>query len=182
MVYAPGGALLIHWLSLVPLAVLRSIGQLLGKRPGAIGGEFAAAFRVAFDGSVGAGPRADPTHQDARVERDRPAADPGRPGARAVAPPHATAPAGDGEPDLVRAPFFGGGGAAVTLVAAVVGVGVFWRAARRQCDRRRGAASARRRHRRPLVARGVGRAAASGTGSPGPSDPFVAVRRRCSGR
>jgi hypothetical protein len=35
--------------------------------------------------------------------------------------------AGEGEPDLVRSPFFGGGGAAVTLVAAVVGIGLFWR-------------------------------------------------------
>ncbi len=52
MAYAPGAALLIHWLALVPLAVVRSIGQLLAKRPGAIGDEFAAAFRIAFDGSV----------------------------------------------------------------------------------------------------------------------------------
>src|SRR5690554_4251318 len=52
LVYAPGVALLFHWLSLVPLAVLRSLGALLAKRPGVIGGEFAAAFRAAFDGGV----------------------------------------------------------------------------------------------------------------------------------
>jgi len=126
MVYAPAGALLIHWLSLVPLAVLRSIGELLGKRPGAIGGEFAAAFRVAFDGTV---PPA-----RARLRREK------RLGWAAIAPLRIPADqvrqlraaasdraAGDGEPDLVRAPFFGGGGAAVTLIAAVVGVGLFWR-------------------------------------------------------
>ena len=126
MVYAPGGALLIHWLSLVPLAVLRSIGQLLGKHPGAIGGEFAAAFRVAFDGSVG------PART--RIRRTRTL------GWGAIAPLRIPADqvrelraaardraAGEGEPDLLRAPFFGGGGAAVTLVAAVVGIGLFWR-------------------------------------------------------
>ncbi len=126
MAYAPGGALLIHWLSLVPLAVLRSIGQLLGKRPGAIGGEFAAAFRVAFDPSVGSA--------RGRIRRTRTL------GWAAIAPLRIPGDqvrelraaardrsAGDGEPDLVRAPFFGGGGAAVTLVAAVVGIGVFWR-------------------------------------------------------
>jgi GT2 family glycosyltransferase len=52
MVYAPGAALPIHWLSLVPLAILRSLGALLAKRPRVIGGEFAAAFRAAFDGGV----------------------------------------------------------------------------------------------------------------------------------
>jgi GT2 family glycosyltransferase len=52
LVYAPGGALVFHWLSLVPLAVLRSLGALLAKRPGVIGGEFAAAFRAAFDAGV----------------------------------------------------------------------------------------------------------------------------------
>ena len=38
------GRSVFHWLSLVPLAVLRSIGHLLTKRPGAIPGEFRAAF------------------------------------------------------------------------------------------------------------------------------------------
>ena len=57
MVYAPGGALLFHWLALVPLAVLRSIGHLLGKRPTLIGGELASGFAAAFDGSVPAARR-----------------------------------------------------------------------------------------------------------------------------
>ncbi|MHA6667376.1 glycosyltransferase family 2 protein [Homoserinimonas sp. A447] len=52
LVYAPGAAMAVHWLSLVPLAVLRSLGALLAKRPGAIAGEFSAAFRAAFDGAV----------------------------------------------------------------------------------------------------------------------------------
>ncbi|GAB3608548.1 hypothetical protein GCM10027414_06730 [Humibacter ginsengiterrae] len=51
MTYAPAFALVFHWLSLVPLAVIRSLGFLLGKQPGAIGGEFAAAFATAFGGS-----------------------------------------------------------------------------------------------------------------------------------
>lgn len=48
LVYAPAWALLFHWLSLVPLALIRSIGQLLRKEPGAIIGEFSAAFAAAF--------------------------------------------------------------------------------------------------------------------------------------
>lgn len=47
LVYAPGWAVPIHWLSLLPLALLRSIGQLLRKEPGAILGEFSAAFGTA---------------------------------------------------------------------------------------------------------------------------------------
>ncbi len=50
LVYAPAGALVFHWLSLLPLAFLRSIGQLLRKEPGAILGEFSAAFGAAFNG------------------------------------------------------------------------------------------------------------------------------------
>jgi hypothetical protein len=50
LVYAPVGALVIHWLSLLPLAFIRSIGQLLRKEPGAIVGEFSAAFGAAFNG------------------------------------------------------------------------------------------------------------------------------------
>ncbi|GAA3874055.1 hypothetical protein GCM10022381_16120 [Leifsonia kafniensis] len=48
LVYAPVWALPLHWLTLVPLALIRSIGQLLRKEPGAIIGEFAAAFAAAF--------------------------------------------------------------------------------------------------------------------------------------
>ncbi|CAD5993443.1 glycosyltransferase family 2 protein [Agreia sp. COWG] len=52
LVYAPAFALVFHWLSLVPLAVLRSLGQLVRKQPGAIGGELSAAFRTAFGSHV----------------------------------------------------------------------------------------------------------------------------------
>ncbi|HEY0259667.1 MAG TPA: glycosyltransferase family 2 protein [Lacisediminihabitans sp.] len=54
LAYAPGAAVPVHWLSLVPLAILRSIGQLAAKRPGAIGGELSSAFAVAF-GRTGVG-------------------------------------------------------------------------------------------------------------------------------
>ena len=50
LVYAPAGALVLHWLSLLPLAFIRSIGQLLRKEPGAVVGEFSAAFGAAFNG------------------------------------------------------------------------------------------------------------------------------------
>jgi hypothetical protein len=48
LVYAPGWAVPLHWITLVPLAILRCIVQLLGKEPGAIPGEFSAAFGTAF--------------------------------------------------------------------------------------------------------------------------------------
>jgi GT2 family glycosyltransferase len=51
LVYAPAWTLPVHWLSLVPLAFLRSIIDLLRKEPGSIVGEFAAAFSAAFLGS-----------------------------------------------------------------------------------------------------------------------------------
>lgn len=57
LVYAPGWAVALHWLSLLPLAALRSIGALLAKRPGVIGGEFRAAAGAAFTGGVGAARR-----------------------------------------------------------------------------------------------------------------------------
>jgi GT2 family glycosyltransferase len=53
LVYAPAFAVVFHWLSLVPLAVVRSIFQLIRKQPGAIGGEFAAAFKTAFGSRTG---------------------------------------------------------------------------------------------------------------------------------
>lgn len=50
LVYAPPPAVPVHWLSYLPLAVLRSIGHLLVKRPGAITGEFGAALGTMFSG------------------------------------------------------------------------------------------------------------------------------------
>ncbi|MFM9920768.1 glycosyltransferase family 2 protein [Lacisediminihabitans sp. H27-G8] len=51
LVYAPAAALPFHWLSLLPLAIIRAIGQLLAKRPGAVGGELGSALAAAFGGS-----------------------------------------------------------------------------------------------------------------------------------
>ncbi|PZQ89733.1 MAG: glycosyltransferase family 2 protein [Leifsonia xyli] len=125
-VYAPGIMLPIHWLSLLPLALVRVVGQLLAKRPGAVPGEISSAFRAAFDGTV---PRA-----RARLRRARTA------GWRAVAPlrmsgaelrehrAHERDRADDRagrEPDLVRASFLGGG-VWVVAVALVAGIVMFW--------------------------------------------------------
>lgn len=52
LVYAPAPAVPLHWLSLVPLAFIRSLWHLIGKHPGSIPGEFAAAFGAAFAGGV----------------------------------------------------------------------------------------------------------------------------------
>ena len=51
LVYAPAAALPFHWLSLLPLAIIRAIGQLLAKRPGAVSGELVSALAAAFGGS-----------------------------------------------------------------------------------------------------------------------------------
>ncbi|QEO08608.1 glycosyltransferase [Protaetiibacter larvae] len=126
-VYAPALAVPLHWLSLLPLAVVRSLGQLLAKRPGAVPGEIASAFRAAFDGTV-PGARI-------RLRRAR------NVGWRAIAPLRLTgAPLREHraherdqaderlgrEPDLVRAAFLGGG---TWVVAASIALGVvlFWR-------------------------------------------------------
>ena len=126
MVYAPGATLLFHWLSLVPLAVLRSLVQLVAKRPGSVGGELAAGVGAAFDGSVG---RARRGIRRTRVlgwasiaalrmppaeVRERRAHE------RAVAQ-------GTGAPPREGPGFFAGGGAWVVLVAAVAGFVVFGR-------------------------------------------------------
>ncbi|MET0480128.1 MAG: glycosyltransferase family 2 protein [Mycetocola sp.] len=48
LVYAPAAVVWLHWLSLVPLGILRGIGRIVSKQPGLVGSEIAAAFRVAF--------------------------------------------------------------------------------------------------------------------------------------
>ncbi|MGW9167687.1 glycosyltransferase [Agromyces sp. NPDC055658] len=51
LVYAPLVLAPLHWLTFLPLAVLRSIRLLLVKAPGAIPGEFAAAVTTMFSGA-----------------------------------------------------------------------------------------------------------------------------------
>ncbi|PPH13578.1 hypothetical protein C5C71_00220 [Rathayibacter sp. AY1C1] len=51
LAYAPVALLLLHWLSLVPLAIGRAVVRLLRKQPGLVGGELLAALVVAFGGT-----------------------------------------------------------------------------------------------------------------------------------
>ncbi|MFM9876609.1 MAG: glycosyltransferase [Rhodoglobus sp.] len=126
MTYAPGIALLVHWLSLVPLAVLRSLLHLVAKRPGSVGGELAAGIGAAFDGGVGrarrgirrtrvlgwasiAALRMPPAELRERRAHDRAAA------------------VGGGAPPREGPGFFASGGAWVVVLAAVAGFLVFGR-------------------------------------------------------
>jgi hypothetical protein len=126
MVYAPAGAVPIHWLTLVPLAVFRSIGRIIGKEPGAIGGEFAAAFRTAFAGiRVGSARRNLARHRvvgwAAIAPLRIPIAEVKR--ARALKREAAYVALRGERRDL---DFFGGGGAWTVLAAAVLGIGLFF--------------------------------------------------------
>jgi GT2 family glycosyltransferase len=126
MVYARGLAPFFLWLSLVPLAILRSVLQILRKQPGLIGGELAAAFGAAFSGSI-------PSARG-RLRRGR------KLGWTAIAPlrisssvareRRANRTISSDEPKTpvrVRASFVSGGGAGVVVFTAVVGVVVFGR-------------------------------------------------------
>jgi GT2 family glycosyltransferase len=124
MVYAPTAALAFHWLSLVPLAILRSIWQLLRKEPGAILGEFAAALAVAFNGmrvgaarkqfaatrQLGWGSIASLRITAAEVRRRQ-----------ALRRESSLAGIRGARPEIR---FFSGGGAWTLLAAAVLGVGI----------------------------------------------------------
>jgi len=126
MAYAPAVAVPLHWLSLLPLAVLRSLVHLVAKRPGWVGGELSAAFSALFDASVG--------RARANIRRTRAmgwAAIAGlrmplaqlrerRASTRAAATTTVVA-----ESD--RLGFFSGGGAWVVLLAAIAGVIAFGR-------------------------------------------------------
>ncbi|GAA1226870.1 glycosyltransferase family 2 protein [Rhodoglobus aureus] len=121
LVYAPGFAVPLHWLTLLPLAILRSLGHLVAKRPTALAGEFAAAFAAIFDGGVVA----------ARLNLKRNkrlsfgAVDPLRVSWAELRELRAHERSGDA-PDAVfevaRPRFFNNGGAWVVLLAAVAGV------------------------------------------------------------
>ncbi len=126
MVYARGLAPLFLWLSLVPLAILRSVLQILRKQPGLIGGELAAAFGTAFSASI--------PNARIRLRRGR------KLGWAAIAPLRISSSVArerrasrtidsDGPKPAVRvrASFVSGGGAGVVVFTALVGVIVFGR-------------------------------------------------------
>lgn len=128
LVYAPIWALPLQWLSLVPLAIVRSLLHLLAKQPGSIGAEFRAAFAVAF-GATGV------LRARARLRQTR------RVGWAAIAPlrltrrqareqlaaPPDTRPILAGPVDYVEEPigFISGGGLWAVVAAAVVGLIAF---------------------------------------------------------
>lgn len=125
LVYSRGPLIPLHWLSLLPLAIWRSLVHLVFKRPTAIGGEFRAAFRAAFSRAVG------PARRNLRRTR--------RLGWASIATlrissakareiragqQRATS-TGQAAPVRTRAGFFSGGGAWAVLVAGVIGVIAF---------------------------------------------------------
>lgn len=128
LAWAPAATVPFHWLSLVPVAVVRAVIQLLAKRPEAVGGELLAALLAAFDGSVPAA--------RARLRRSR------RVGWSAIAPlriPHdelrerraalrerRLEERGDAR-EIRRSLFVGGGGLALVIGVGVVGAAVLWR-------------------------------------------------------
>ena len=128
LTYAPAAAVPVHWLSLVPLAVTRSIAHLVGKNPGAIGGEFSAAFAAAFGKGVAA------SRSNLRRERSL--------GWGAIAPfrmpwrevrelranrreARAVTELVAGDAPRARAPFISGGGAWIVIALAAVGALMF---------------------------------------------------------
>ncbi|MGV8877345.1 MAG: glycosyltransferase [Rhodoglobus sp.] len=126
LVYAPGFAVPLHWLTLLPLAVLRSLIHVVAKRPTAVAGEFAAAGAAIFDGGVAAARRT--------LKRNKrlgfAAVDPLRISWAEVREMRAHERHGD-EPDaafaVVHPRFFSNGGGWVVLLAGVVGLVSFSR-------------------------------------------------------
>jgi GT2 family glycosyltransferase len=122
MVYARGIMQPIDWLALVPIAILRSLMQLVRKQPGAVGGELGAAFGTAFSGYIA------PARRNLRRTR--------KVGWAAIRPLRVTSSLarerragrvlqGDVESDTpapTRASFVSGGGAGVVILAAIIGL------------------------------------------------------------
>ena len=126
LVYAPGFAVPLHWLTLLPLAILRSLGHLMAKRPTAFAGEFAAAFAAIFDGGVV--PARRNLKRNKRLSFG--AVDPLRVSwaeLRELRAHERSGDAPDAAFDVARPRFFSNGGAWVVLLAAVAGVVSFSR-------------------------------------------------------
>ncbi len=126
LTWAPLLAVPIHWLTLLPLAIVRSILHFVAKRPGSVGGELAAGIAAAFDGSIPAA--------RGRLRRNRVL------GWAAIAPlrmpqsevrerrAHERAASVIERSGIREHPgFFGGGGAWVVLLTVLVGLVAFGR-------------------------------------------------------
>ena len=121
LVYAPAAAVVLHWLSFLPLALWRSLRDLLTKQPGRIGPEWAAAVVAMCRVAVVARTRE-------RIRRDR------RTSWAQLAPLRVTqaqlrqsldSEAGHGDAHARDAGFFAGGGAWVVLAALAASVAAF---------------------------------------------------------
>jgi GT2 family glycosyltransferase len=124
MVYAPAAVLVLHWLSLVPLGLVRALGHTIARRPRFAAGEIGAAFTAAFDGTVPAA--------RARLARTR------RLGWASLAPLRVTwsqvrelraAASASVDPGSTstRLGFFSAGGAWIVLIAAIASAVLFGR-------------------------------------------------------
>ena len=127
LAWAPAAAVPLHWLSLVPLALVRSVWHLLVKNPGAVPGEFSAAFGTAFGRShvlrARRSLRRTRTVGWSAIEPLRATLNQIR--ERRVTERDALVARVEDAPDP-RASFLGSGGLWVVLVAAVVGVVAFF--------------------------------------------------------
>lgn len=123
MTYAPTAAVVVHWLSLVPLAIVRSLIRLVRKQPSAVGGELAAALATAFSVRANRSRRMLRRHKRIGWSAIRPLrarhSDVNR--MRAVKTDNALLRY-RGEKQELR--FFTGGGIWIVLLMAVVGVAV----------------------------------------------------------
>ncbi len=128
LVYAPAAAVPLHWLSLLPLAVLRSLGHLLAKRPTAVPGEFATALVAMFPRRVPAARRRLRAARDVEWSAIAPLriADAPLRERRAAARERA-AETREMEAPLARAEFFADGGVWVVVLAGLISLLGFWR-------------------------------------------------------
>ena len=116
-------ALPLHWLSLVPLAFARSVAHLVAKRPGWIGGEFAAALGAAFDTGVGRARRTLRRNRAMGWAAIAPLRMPWSEVRESRATDRSTVAAAPRE----SVGFFAGGGGWVVVLAAVIGMVAFGR-------------------------------------------------------
>lgn len=121
LVYAPAAAVALHWLSFLPLALWRTLRDLLTKQPGRIGPEWAAAIvamcRMAAVARARAGIRRDRRTSWAQLAPLRVS--------QAQVRQHLDAEGGGADAHAHDAGFFAGGGAWVVLAALAASVGAF---------------------------------------------------------